>query len=119
MDDKCEIFSHETNWGVDIDNSTFSMPSSNNKAISFKDFQYFELMTDYAKNKYEKFCEGDIYSHIEDDEKMYYEIIFSEGQFALNNSNMCKAMDVSLLVFCKKEGNIFQNKYLLNYREIG
>jgi len=113
-DAECKEFSHAKDWGIGLNDSTFDMPSSNNYATYFIDLQYFEIRGknfDYDR-KHEIFCEGDIVSHISYDEKRYYEIIFSEGEFCLNNSNMCLAQSLSLLQFCEREGDIFNNKNL-------
>ena len=104
-DADCKEFSHIKEWGVNIGDSIFDTPSSNNFAPYFIDLQYIEIAG-------KEICEGDILKNA----TKTAVVLFVTDSFVLQEISKAKGVytDISYCEFMHIVGNIYENSDLLN-----
>lgn len=109
-DEEKTRFSHFSEWGVGINDTVFSSPSQNNKAIFYKDYQFTGLHDKNGKEIYE----GDILNA--EGGKFIGAVRWSEGflYWQLSGKGFALGLSTWESKFLEIMGNIHENPEPLN-----
>lgn len=118
FDEQKTKFSHFSEWGVNINDTVFTSPSTNNVVLYFTDFQYTGLKDKNGNEIYE----GDIALHFGKFKReckfnngaFGYEADLGEWGFISYDSNRYNlGFENGKLMKCEVIGNIYENPELL------